>query len=848
MPGSASDPLSIAYLIEHFDWSSTPLGTRASWPVSLRTAVDLLRLSPVPIVSLWYEEGIMIYNDAYSEFAGGRHPKLFGSPVRDGWPEVADFNDNVMKVGLAGGTLSYRDHVLILNRTGTPEDVWLNLDYSPVIGEQGEPIGVIAIVVEITNAVRATRNLQESEARFRALTNASSSVVYQISADWKEMRQLDGRGFLLSTDAPSVAWLDAYIYPEDQQYILSVIEDAKRTKSVYELEHRVRRADGTPGWTFSRAVPIISSDGEIVEWFGSASDVTDRRETESRLKFLDALGVEASQVSSADKILAITTRMIGEYLDVTSCAYADMDADEDGFTIRGDWAAPGAQHIVGHYSLAGFGQLAVNRLTAGQPLIICDNLKELPPHEAAAFQSLGISATICMPLVKEGKLTALMAIHHQKPHVWLQHEVAVIKEVTERSWAHVERVRSEAEVREGERRFREELEQQVADRTRDVKKAEEALQQSRKLEAIGNLTGGIAHDFNNLLSPIMGSLELLRRRVPQDPQLLKFIDHALDGAKRGASLISRMLAFARKHEMSVEATDVGALVDGMTELLNRSLGAAQVHVSLEPCLPKVEADPNQLEAALLNLVLNARDAMDGQGEIKIAAKCMFIDAGNPALTAGDYVCLSVTDSGHGMDAETLAKASEPFFTTKGVGKGTGLGVPMVQGFAEQLGGKLVLKSAPGQGTRAEILLPVAREGLQQPASQASPEVAVAPRTLSILVVDDDPLILMNAVDMLEELGQTVSQASSGIEALELLQAQSFDLVITDHAMPQMTGAELIEKIKLAYPQMPIILATGYAELPATTGLQFVRLPKPYTLDELAAALAAQSVPSAALAQ
>jgi PAS fold len=274
----------LAQIISSFDWSKTPLGRIEHWPTSIKTTIGLILRSPVPIVTLWGELGTMIYNDAYSVFAGGRHPNLLGSAVREGWPEVADFNDNVMKVVLAGGgTLSYKDQELTLFRSGAPEQVWMNLDYSPVLGESGRPIGVIAIVVETSEAVRSERRLRDNEAR---------------------------------------------------------------------------------------------------------------------LRFLDTLGKEIAKSTNADTILAITTRMVAQRMGVSNCAYADMDADQDGFTVRGDWAAPGSPNVVGHHRLADFGKLAVERLRAGKPLVINDNLKELAPDEAATLQSIGIGATICMPLVK----------------------------------------------------------------------------------------------------------------------------------------------------------------------------------------------------------------------------------------------------------------------------------------------------------------------------------------------------------------------------------------------------------------------------------------------------------------
>ncbi len=276
----------LAELIRAFDWSETSIGAIASWPQSLKTVTDMLLRSPLPIVLLWGPEGIMIYNDAYSVFSGGRHPQLLGSKVREGWPEVADFNDNVMKVGLAGETLSYKDQELTLYRRGRGEQVWMNLDYSPVIDESGQPAGVIAFVVETTERMAAQNELRASEERFRALVTAASNVVYRMSADGKEMRLLDGRGLLSDMDMPRVAWQAEYLFPEDRAAVAREIDEAIRNKRMLEIEHRVRRADGSVGWTFSRAIPLFDAAGEITEWFGAASDVTERHSAEHRLRLV----------------------------------------------------------------------------------------------------------------------------------------------------------------------------------------------------------------------------------------------------------------------------------------------------------------------------------------------------------------------------------------------------------------------------------------------------------------------------------------------------------------------------------------------------------------------------------
>lgn len=273
-------------LIRAFDWSKTSIGPISTWPQSLKSVTSLLLLSPVPIVLLWGEDGVMIYNDAYSAFAGQRHPELLGSKVREGWPEVADFNDNIMKVGLAGKTLQYREHELILRRRGAFESVWLDLDYSPVLDESGEPAGVIAIVVEISQRVEAERKLRESEERLRALVEASSDVIYRMSPDWRVMHPLEGRGLIADNLEENNHWLQDNLPPEEHERVKAAIEAAIKDKKPFQLEHKVLRPDGSIGWTFSRAIPVLNDKGEIVEWFGAASDVTDRRKAEEHMRLI----------------------------------------------------------------------------------------------------------------------------------------------------------------------------------------------------------------------------------------------------------------------------------------------------------------------------------------------------------------------------------------------------------------------------------------------------------------------------------------------------------------------------------------------------------------------------------
>jgi PAS domain S-box-containing protein len=382
--------------------------------------------------------------------------------------------------------------------------------------------------------------------------------------------------------------------------------------------------------------------------------------------------------------------------------------------------------------------------------------------------------------------------------------------------------------------------------TRDIterRAAEGRLRQAQKMEAVGQFTGGAAHDFNNLLMAILGSLEILRKRLPNDPRLLSLLDNAMQGAKRGSTLTQRMLAFARRQELKQEAVDLPHLVNNMLELLERSLGPTiNIVTRFPPEAVRVRTDANQLETALLNLAINSRDAMPDGGTITISVVEHTIAGAHPTgLAPGAYACLSVSDTGHGMDEATVARATEPFFTTKGIGKGTGLGLSMVDGLTGQSGGKLIVQSVPGRGTTMELWFPITTQiGTTGERNAADANEGVqTPRQLCILAVDDDSLVLANVAAMLEDLGHRVIAVGSGAKAIEEIESTpAIDLVITDQAMPVMTGIQLIEFLKARRPALPVILATGYAELPQGISPSIGRLSKPFTQRALAAALAA----------
>ncbi|HET7880510.1 MAG TPA: ATP-binding protein, partial [Acetobacteraceae bacterium] len=362
----------------------------------------------------------------------------------------------------------------------------------------------------------------------------------------------------------------------------------------------------------------------------------------------------------------------------------------------------------------------------------------------------------------------------------------------------------------------------------------------------GQLTGGVAHDFNNLLMVILGNLQLLRKRLPDDPRLLRLVDGAMQGADRGATLTRRMLAFARRQELKPETVDVPRLVDNMGEMLRRTLGPTiQVVTAYRPDLPPIRVDPNQLELAILNLALNARDAMPHGGRVVIGGNSIAGAHAPKELGPGRYVCLTVSDTGAGMDELTLKRAAEPFFTTKGAGKGTGLGLSMVHGVVAQSGGAMRITSQPGDGTTVELWLPLSETADVSDVVRPAARFGATSRACRVLVVDDDPLVVASTAAMLEDAGHEVTEALSGARALDMLRlGTTVDVVLTDHAMPGMTGAELAQQIRQRWPELPVILATGYAELPNGEDPGLPRLSKPYMQDELTEQIAKAMTPPA----
>lgn len=832
---------------------------------------------------------------------------------------------------------------------------------------------VVQTVGLIVQRARAEAAIRISEARYRQIVEGAQDFA---------IITFDAQGTITSwnTGAQSVVGYraeDAVGREGDFFYT-----DVDRINRVFQCELEIARdlgrvgnerwhiqENGTRFWGSGLMMPLALDHGGFVKIFcdrtAEHQAATALEESTARLHFFNKLDGRLFNARQAEDAMRAATELLGQELNVSRCAYADVESDQDRFCIRGDYHVPNVQTSSGTYSLDHFGRRAASDMRAGRSLIIRDVAAELRGSDGLeTFKAIGVEAIICCPLVKDGRLTAMMAVHQDQPRDWSPSEISLVKDVVDRCWTHIERVSVEMRLRDSEERLRlavdnadigfwdvdiiqdtliwpprtkaffgisanvpvtmqdfydglhpddreattaafaaatdperralydvdyrtigkedgivrwlaakgrgvfntagrcirvtgtvveitarkiaeEELrklnatlEGRIAQAIAEREEVQAALRQSQKMEAMGQLTGGVAHDFNNLLTPIVATLDLLQRKGVGGDREQRLISGAIQSADRAKTVVQRLLAFARRQPLQVVPVDVAKLVNDMSDLVASTIGPQiRIVVDAPMNLPAATADPNQLEMALLNLCVNARDAMPDGGMIRITVREESVHGIHRSkLPAGDYLCLSVADTGIGMDAATLARAVEPFFSTKGIGKGTGLGLSMAHGLASQLNGSLAIQSTPGVGTNVELWLPRSTSIL--PGSNffcaEVKELRVTPMT--VLLVDDEELVRTSTSDMLTDLGYQVIEAASGEAALKLLDAgQQFGLLVTDHLMPGISGTDLARLVRMSRPEISVLLISGYAE---HEGLDpdIPRLTKPFRKDELAAIL------------
>jgi PAS domain S-box-containing protein len=632
------------------------------------------------------------------------------------------------------------------------------------------------------------------------------------------------------------------IHPEDRDAVRAQSDATIRDGADYNITHRIVRPDGETRWMAARGVLITDANGQSLRIAGITTDITARVRAERMRSALVELSDVVRDLEDPADISFAAAEILGRTLEVSRAGYGLVDRKAETITIDRDWNAPGISSLAGVLQFRDYGSY-IEELTRGETVIIADaRLEPRTRDTAAALEGISARSFINMPLTEQGGLVALLYLNNAHARPWPEDELAFIRDVAERTRAATERRRAERHLA----RLAESLERQVQERTAALMASEEALRQSQKMEAVGQLTGGIAHDFNNLLTGITGSLEMVSKRLAEGrvSDVDRFITAAQGAARRAASLTHRLLAFSRRQTLDPKTTDVRRLALGMEDLIQRTAGPSITVESVHAAgVWPVLVDPGQLENALLNLCINARDAMPDGGKLTIESGNRWLDhraAAERELPPGQYVSLCVSDTGAGMPPEVIARAFEPFFTTKPIGQGTGLGLSMIYGFVKQSGGQVRIYSEPNQGTMVCLYLP--RHIGEAEAAEDLHDAGAAPRSEqgeTVLVIDDEPTVRMLAAEVLSDLGYTSVEAEDGPQGLKILNSRRrVDLLITDVGLPGgMNGRQVADAARVARPGLKVLFITGYAENAVLShghldpGMHV--LTKPFAMDELA---------------
>ena len=694
----------------------------------------------------------------------------------------------------------------------------------------------------------------EIERGSRGHPHAEGALPYSIGSwDWDivdDRMTADARFARLLGVEPDVAaqgvGIDQFmerVHPDDVERVRAAITATVEGRAAYSCEYRLRMKDDVMRWVLAQGRLVRSVEGRPLHFPGATFDIDARRTHELRLAALLELNDRLRDVSDPEELAAASSEILGRTLEVARVGYGRIDPLGASIEIGRNWLSKGAPQLPAMLRFRDFGTF-FDDLKRGETVVIADVGDD--PRTAAhaeAIRGLGVHSLVNMPILEDGALVAMLIVNDDRVRHWTIEEIQFIGEVAQRTRHAVERRRIETELA----LLNAELEAQVEARTTQLMVAEESLRQSAKMEAVGQLTGGLAHDFNNLLTGISGAIEMLRLRVKQGrtAELDRYTSIASEAVTRAAALTHRLLAFSRRQTLDPKPTDANRLLDGLLDLTRRTVGPAHpVETELGEDLWPILVDPNQLENAVLNLCINARDAMPDGGAIVVRTSNEHI-AGPAAreqhLMPGDYISVCVTDTGTGMSDEVKARAFDPFYTTKPLGAGTGLGLSMIYGFVRQSGGQVWIDTVEGRGTTMCLYLPRYRGDTavdDAAADTRATDPGVVARR-SVLIVDDESAVRGLVAEAIGDLGHDVLVASDGSDAIRVLEAADapIDLLITDVGLPGgMNGRQVADAALERLPSLKILFITGYAEQTVIGGRQLAPnmalMTKPFALDAL----------------
>ena len=732
-------------------------------------------------------------NDRFCEITGySREALLERTMLSITHPDDLPRNLSLFTAAVAGGT-SYTHEKRFIRADGSV--VWVNNSVSTIYDREGALTGVLAVSIDVTARRLAETSLREAEERLRMATEAAGIGAWEWDLETLRGTWSDQTSRILGVErGEGVSARDhsQSIHPDDRKGALVAVSEGIAANGRFTAEYRIVRPDGAIRWVEARGMAVPDARGLPARTIGTLRDITEARANRDRLEQLNR------------KLESLV---------------AQRTAERDGM-----WRLSRDLMIVLDPRLR---MLAINP--------VCEELTGYTADEVTGHTFKRFIHPEDWPAVvaaiRAGRRAPVREVEAR-----LIHRDGTLREFV---WnASPEAGRAYVSGRDvSEERARQ----------RALFEAQEALRAAQKLDAIGQLTSGVAHDFNNLLSPIIGTLDLLKKRETGEERERRMIDAAQQSAERARLLVQRLLTFARRQPLQLQPVDLAALVVGLRDLIHSTLGPdIALGIELAGAVPPVTADPGQLETAILNLAANARDAMlatEQEGR-RLTVRLAPAPAHGGGDEAAQFVVLAVTDNGVGMDEATLARATDPFFSGKGVGRGSGfghgsgLGLSMVDGLTAQLGGTMTIESEPGVGTTVLLRLPASAEHLAAKVVGAAEAVADCEACHHVLLVEDEPLVRMATAELLRDSGFEVTEAASAEAALALFEAgDSFDCVVTDHLMPGITGAELARILRASHPDLPVMLLSGYAELDSF-GSELPYMGKPYRADELVAKVSA----------